>query len=73
MFVPWVFGSYARGDQEPDSDTDIIFDFSQQVGIEFIDLADFIEGKPATRVDLVSRKCIKPPYLRAIEAEIAYV
>jgi predicted nucleotidyltransferase len=49
-----VFGSYARGDQQPDSDIDIIVDFSQQVGIEFIDLADFIEGKLANRVDLVS-------------------
>jgi predicted nucleotidyltransferase len=68
-----VFGSYARGDQQPDSDIDIIVDFSQQVGIEFIDLADFIEGKLANRVDLVSRKGIKPPYLKSIEAEIAYV
>ena len=68
-----VFGSYARGDQQPDSDIDIIVDFSQQVGIEFIDLADFIEGKLANRVDLVSRKGIKPPYLKSIEAEIADV
>lgn len=68
-----VFGSYAREDQQPGSDIDIIVDFSQKVGVEFIDLAAFIEDKLSTRVDLVSRKGIKPPYLKSIESEIAYV
>jgi hypothetical protein len=68
-----VFGSFARGDQKPGSDIDIIVDFSRSIGIEFIDLADFIEGKLDTRIDLVSRKGVKQPYLQSIEKEIAYV
>jgi predicted nucleotidyltransferase len=68
-----VFGSFARGEQKPGSDIDIIVDFSRSIGIEFIDLADFIEGKLHSRVDLVSRKGIKHPYLQSIEKEIAYV
>ena len=68
-----VFGSFARGDQKPESDIDIIVDFSRSIGIEFIDLADFIEGKLDSRIDLVSRKSVKQPYLQSIEKEIAYV
>ena len=68
-----VFGSYARGDQKPDSDIDIIVDFNRSVGVEFIDLADYIEGKLETRVDLVSRKGIKHGYLESIEKDVAYV
>jgi predicted nucleotidyltransferase len=68
-----VFGSYARGDQKSDSDIDIIVDFNRSVGVEFIDLADYIEGKLETRVDLVSRKGIKHGYLESIEKDVAYV
>ena len=68
-----VFGSYVRGEQRQDSDIDIIVDFSQQIGIEFIDLADYIEDKLDARVDLVSKKGIKPRYFKTIEQEITYV
>lgn len=68
-----IFGSYVRGEQRQDSDIDIIVDFSQQIGIEFIDLADYIEDKLDARVDLVSKKGIKPLYFKTIEQEITYV
>jgi predicted nucleotidyltransferase len=68
-----VFGSYARGDQKPDSDIDIIVDFNRSVGVKFIDLADCIEGKLESPVDLVSRKAIKHGCLESIEKDVAYV
>jgi predicted nucleotidyltransferase len=40
-----LFGSVARDDFDESSDIDIIVDFSKPIGIEFIDLADFIESK----------------------------
>lgn len=40
-----LFGSIVRDDFTDKSDIDIIVDFSKPVGIEFIDLADFIERK----------------------------
>ncbi len=40
-----LFGSIVRDDFSPTSDIDIIVDFSKPVGVEFIDLADFIEKK----------------------------
>jgi predicted nucleotidyltransferase len=68
-----VFGSFARGEATPDSDIDIIVDFNRSVGVEFIDLAEYLEGKLETRVDLVSRKGIRHGYLESIEKDVAYI
>ena len=68
-----VFGSVARNEYSENSDVDIIVDFSQPIGIEFIDLADLLEEKFHEQVDLVSKKGIKPQYFSSIENEIVYV
>lgn len=68
-----LFGSIVRDDFTDKSDVDIIVSFSKPIGIEFIDLADFIERKLAKKVDLVSRNGIKPKYFNQIESEIIYV
>lgn len=68
-----LFGSVVRDDFTPESDIDIIVDFNRPVGIEFIDLADYIEQRLQRNVDLVSRKGIKEKYYNAIEKEILYV
>lgn len=68
-----LFGSIVRDDFTVSSDIDIIVDFSQPIGIEFIDLADFIEKKIQKTIDLVSKKGIKQKYYEAIEPEIIYV
>ena len=57
-----IFGSVVRNDFSENSDVDIIVDFSQPIGIEFIDLADLLEEKFHQQVDLVSKKGIKPQY-----------
>jgi len=68
-----LFGSIVRDDFTPASDIDIIVDFNRPVGIEFIDLAQYIETCLQKKVDLVSRKGIKDKYFKAIEQEIVYV
>jgi hypothetical protein len=68
-----IFGSVVRNDFSENSDVDIIVDFSQPIGIEFIDLADLLEEKFHKQVDLVSKKGIKPQYFSSIENEIIYV
>lgn len=68
-----LFGSIVRDDYGSSSDIDIIVDFSQPIGIEFVDLADFIENKLAKKVDLVSRNGVKQKYLSLFESEIVYV
>lgn len=68
-----LFGSVVRDDFSPTSDIDIIVDFDQPVGIEFIDLANYIEQRLQKKVDLVSRRGVKDKYFKAIEREIVYV
>lgn len=68
-----LFGSIVRDDFSTHSDIDIVVDFSKPVGIEFIDLADYIETKLKRRVDLISKNGLKPKYFQQIESEIIYV
>jgi predicted nucleotidyltransferase len=68
-----LFGSIVRDDFTESSDIDIIVDFNDKIGIEFITLADELELKLNHKVDLVSRGGIKKKYLDVIEPEIIYV
>ena len=68
-----LFGSVVRDDFTPTSDIDIIVDFSEPIGIAFIDLAELIEKRLNKTVDLVSKKSVKKKYFSEIEAEIIYV
>jgi len=68
-----LFGSVVRNDFTNDSDIDIIVEFSRPVGIEFIDLAEFLENKFNRKVDLVSKNGIKENYFSEIVNEIIYV
>jgi len=69
-----LFGSIVRNDFSPDkSDVDIIVSFTQPIGIEFIDLSDFIEKELKRKVDIVSRKGVKEKYFKEIEKDIVYV
>ncbi len=69
-----LFGSIVRDDfSQGESDIDIIVDFSRPVGIEFIDLADYLESQINRKVDLVSKNGIKGNYYKEIEPEIVYV
>jgi predicted nucleotidyltransferase len=69
-----LFGSIVRNDfSSGKSDIDIIVDFSKPIGIEFIDLADFLESTFKRKVDLVSKNGIKNKYFLEIEKEIVYV
>ncbi|MEI9909318.1 MAG: nucleotidyltransferase family protein [Bacteroidota bacterium] len=55
-----VFGSYARGDNNENSDIDILVDFNGRIGIKFISLAHELEDTFRMKIDLVSRGGIKP-------------
>ncbi len=69
-----LFGSYSRNTATAGtSDIDVMVDFSQPIGITFIDLADELEQLLQQKVDLVSRKAIKPKYFNVIEPDLIYV
>jgi hypothetical protein len=55
-----IFGSVARNEQTPTSDVDLIVDFSMPLSWGFFDLIDELEALLESKVDVISRKQIKP-------------
>jgi predicted nucleotidyltransferase len=69
-----VFGSVVRDDfSEKTSDIDLLVDFSKPIGIEFIDLAEYIEKKLDRKVDLISKNAIRQSYFTRIQKDLVYV
>jgi len=68
-----IFGSYSRKEQNESSDLDILVEFSDKIGVRFIDLADELEDIIGIKVDLVSKNGIKEKYLKSIVSDLVYV
>jgi uncharacterized protein len=68
-----IFGSFTREDFRDDSDIDILIDYDQSIGIEFIDLAEELEKILNRKVDLVSKNGVKPKYFDEIQKDLIYV
>ncbi len=51
----WVFGSFSRGEQRPDSDIDILINFvpNTKMGLQFFGMIDDLEKLLNRSVDLV--------------------
>ncbi len=67
-----IFGSYVWGEDVKESDVDILVEFSEPVGWEFIDLKEFLEEILDKEVDLVTVKALKPQLKDRILKEVVY-
>ena len=58
----WLFGSYARGEETPESDVDIlvILDNSQPIGLKFFGMWGELERILGRPVDLVVDRSLAP-------------
>jgi predicted nucleotidyltransferase len=66
-----LFGSYASGKQiDSKSDVDILVEVDPSIGLGFVTLAERIENILGARVDLVSRRAIKPSLWARIEPDL---
>lgn len=69
-----LFGSYARGDYNEQSDIDILVDFNDRIdGFDYIKIAHHLEDAFKQKIDLVSRKGIKAKYISFVENNLIYV
>jgi len=68
-----IFGSYARGDHDEQSDLDVIVEFTQPVGFEFIHLANRLEDLVGVKVDLLTPDSIKPNRRESILSNVVDV
>lgn len=66
-----LFGSYAMATQvSGQSDIDILVEVDPSIGLSFVTLAERLEQLLGARVDLVSRRAIKPSLWKLIEPEL---
>jgi predicted nucleotidyltransferase len=69
-----LFGSFARGEQKPNSDVDILVEFSQPIGLfKFLELEEYLETLLGLKVDLVSQKALKPRIGQHILKEVILI
>ena len=69
-----VFGSYVRGEETKKSDVDILVEFNGPVGFfKFIELEEYLSGIIGRKVDLVSKKALKPRIGRRILDEAVFL
>ena len=70
-----VFGSFARGDQSPNSDIDMVVEFvpDKKDIHNFLKLKRYLEEKTARKVDLGFEHTLKPAIKDTIKEQIIYV
>jgi len=69
-----LFGSVVRKEQTKESDIDILVEFESPVGFfDFIRLENFLSNNLNKKVDLVTKKALKPAIKDNILKEIIYV
>jgi len=70
-----LFGSRARGDDRPDSDTDIMIEVDPAARLtvyDYVGLKEYIAGLFDGRVDVVSRDGLKPYVRPAVTVDAVY-
>ena len=62
-----VFGSLARGESGPQSNVDLLVEFSEpsdDLSKRFFGLLHYLEGSLGTKIDLLTSSSLKNPYFR---------
>ena len=66
--------AFSRGDERGGSDIDMLVEFSKPVGFfKFIELEEFLGKLTGKKVDLVTKKALKPAIKNEILQEVSYV
>ena len=56
-----IFGSYANGEQGPESDIDLLVELDPPVGFfKFIALGDYLSERLGNKVDMVTPDALRP-------------
>jgi predicted nucleotidyltransferase len=72
----WLFGSFARNDQNSKSDIDLMVRFNPQMKISLFDYADIahlLESKTNRRIDLVEEGCLQPFVLETAKKDLVKI
>jgi predicted nucleotidyltransferase len=67
------FGSFARDQQNDDSDIDILVELSKPIGWDFFTMEAFLEQTFNRKVDLITKSALKEQLRDKILHEVKYV
>lgn len=65
-----LFGSFARGTPESDSDVDILVEFEKPIGFKFMDFADYLEQVLGRKVDVLTPEGVRSIRIKEVSREI---
>ena len=69
-----IFGSFAVGKQKQGSDIDIMIELHQPIGFfKFLEMEEMLAHLLGRRVDLVTKKALKPAIKKTVLKEAIYV
>ncbi|HDH51578.1 MAG TPA: nucleotidyltransferase [Nitrospirae bacterium] len=69
-----IFGSYARGEHGAESDIDVLVEFEKPIGFfKFLELEEYLEKITGLKVDLVTKKALKPTIGKYILEELVAI
>ncbi len=69
-----VFGSYARGEAKPDSDIDVLVEFSPRKSLlEFVRIERELSEALGIKVDLLTEKAISPYLIDDIKRQMKVI
>ncbi len=68
-----IFGSYSRGEQNIDSDVDLLVVFERPIGFfKFIALENYLSERLGIKAELVTEDALKPLIKPAIMRNVVY-
>ena len=68
-----IFGSLVRGEEKRKSDVDVLVEFYKPIGFfKFLELEEYLEKIIGRKVDLVSKKALKPRIGKYILDEVIF-
>jgi predicted nucleotidyltransferase len=69
-----IFGSVVQGEDKETSDVDILVEFVEPIGFfKFLELEEYLSDLIERKVDLVSKKALKPRIGKHILKEVAFL
>lgn len=69
-----IFGSYARGEERPDSDIDVIVEFSERKSLlELVRIERALSEALGVRVDLLTEKSISPYLIDIVKQQMEVI
>lgn len=65
-----LFGSFAKGKETRSSDIDLIVEFKNPIGLNFVEFAEYIENLLGRKVDILTPEGIKSIRIKQVARDI---